>query len=139
MTTENTALTIQYRDGANYKTRSTIVLEGRLTPDLFQRLKASLDEGEYFVPQQIGLKNPALNFLEHDGFPNADLDHGWCELEEAESDFSDLYPSCLTDSPATSGITVEAFVKACESTSWDPDAELKRLAEIAAGACVESA
>ncbi len=123
----NTVLTVCYRDAANYKTAYELRLSGQFSSEQWDRLKKALDEETGFVPDQVGLDNPAKAFVGYDSFPNEELDHGWCELPEAEGDYEDLYPCCAIKASTPARMSVEEFVAACEATTWDPLAEYERL------------
>lgn len=71
-----TAIPVMYRDGHNYKKSRTLLFAGAITPEQTELLRASLDEGVYFIPTQVGLRH-----LGHamESFPN-DADHSWHEL-----------------------------------------------------------
>lgn len=125
----NTQLTILYRDADNYKATEPFILKGRMTEKLFNQL---VEEGEDFVANELGLKNPALQFSGYDFFPNVETDHGVNTLEEVEMGFDYVKQYCFTNKPPTTGMTVEKFVEAYISSAKDYDAEFKRLCEKAA-------
>lgn len=56
----NTQLNYFYRDGCNYKVYNTCVIEGEMTDALFERIRASLYEGEYFAPDIVGLPGQTM-------------------------------------------------------------------------------
>jgi hypothetical protein len=77
----NTKLTYLYRDGSNYKQWDDVVLAGAVDPEMIRR---HLWEGNFFIPQAVGL--PALQdrfAAQGYGFPNED-DHVWHEIESVE-------------------------------------------------------
>ncbi|MFZ5507335.1 MAG: hypothetical protein ACOY7P_17760, partial [Pseudomonadota bacterium] len=70
-----------YRDAGNYKTWCSVLLAGRAAPIDTEIVKASLDRGEFFIAEQIGL--PAA-YRKADGamhVPTED-DHVWHEFSE---------------------------------------------------------
>lgn len=73
-----TIIPVQYRDAANYKTRARIVLDGAITGSQIEAVRAALDEGEYYVPGQLGMDH--LGTGAWSSFPCED-DHGWHEME----------------------------------------------------------
>lgn len=104
----NTRLDFLYRDAANYKTTSTVVVKGSPTPDLTARLHAALDEGTYFAPELVGLEHPARRdvvFMAR--FPDPDDDHPFVEL--------DADGITATARPATDTRTLSELVAAFEA------------------------
>lgn len=75
---ENTIISFLYRDSANYKTSNTVCINGVITQEQIDRILACLDEGEYFIPERVGLEAERWN--EYD----PQLDHPWCELGPAD-------------------------------------------------------
>lgn len=51
----NTRILIGYRDASNYKAGRDVVLAGRLTPEQLAAMTASLQDGEFLIPSQVGL------------------------------------------------------------------------------------
>ncbi|HAS6097065.1 MULTISPECIES: hypothetical protein [Vibrio] len=126
---KNTKLTVLYRDADNYKAINQFILEGRMTEAQFNKLAG---EGEDFVANELGLKNPALQFSGYDSFPNVETDHGVNTLEEVEMGFNHVKQHCFTDELPTTDMTVEQFVAAYVESAKDYDAEFQRLCEEAA-------
>ena len=60
-----------YRDAANYKNHSSIVLEGVLTPKQIVEMKELLEDEELFLPLDAGV--PPMYFEETD----SEIDHVW--------------------------------------------------------------
>jgi len=48
-------LSYRYRDAANYKAHGAVLLSGQATGDHHRRLRDSLIDGEYFVPERVGI------------------------------------------------------------------------------------
>jgi len=71
----NTAISYLYRDASNYKVHNHVVVEGILDEQDRKLILDSLDEGLYFIPEQVGL--PA------DKYSGTEDDHPWFELEES--------------------------------------------------------
>ena len=78
--TVNTVIEYMYRDAYNYKQHGDVVVAGH-DDDLIGRLVASLDEGENFLPEEVGLPN-----LRDGGWDthHDDADHVWHEYVDAE-------------------------------------------------------
>ena len=73
-TTTNTEIEYLYRDASNYKTWNAQVLAGTLTSEQKETMIFLLEDGEYFIPEQVGLD------IERPGDINED-DHCYCELD----------------------------------------------------------
>ena len=101
----NTKFSYMYRDGSNYKEGSHAILQGTLTPADITKLKIHLDEGEYFIPSQVGLED-----LQHrmTSFPSDD-DHVWHEVTGVDS----------TEESPTDERTAAAFLKDFLKAKWD--------------------
>jgi hypothetical protein len=112
----NTRIEYLYRDADNYKQFGSVVLRGEITSQERERIKASLDSGEYFIPSQVGLPDLQPKMI---SFPDRDADHVWHELD-VESDIS------FTTEPPTAHLDVHAFVTMFNG-DWDVDAAMKRL------------
>lgn len=97
----NTVLTFMYRDGANYKTHNSAVLDGEMDQSQVLRVLACLDEGEFFIPERVGIRASRWNEY------NEQFDHVWCTLYEG--DMQDV-----TDQPTDCGITPEELVRRFE-------------------------
>lgn len=82
----NTEISYLYRDASNYKQHMTVVLSGVISDEDKQLIKAKLDDGEFFIPSQVGL--PDLQEMMIDGF-DEDEDHVWHELLNIEITASD--------------------------------------------------
>jgi hypothetical protein len=113
----NTRITYTYRDASNYKAVDSFVASGEITPEQIARILARLNEGMWFIPSQVSLRDlqPDLQIwdspreLDEDGH-NPD-DHPWHELE------ADGFQ--LTDELADTSLTVKALVDAFEAAQWD--------------------
>ena len=76
----NTIIYYLYRDRSNYKEDEEIILEGTLTPQQIDNIFKKFDNGEFFIPSQVGLDNLQDRMF---NFPTED-DHVWHELEREE-------------------------------------------------------
>lgn len=113
-----------YRDASNYKAREDMLLEGELTPELEARLRPSLIDGEYFIPEKVGLPSLRERLYQYsDGVPTSD-DHLLHELVEIRSATAE---ECVATG---STMSIESLVQQFESTSragwWS---EVDRLVE----------
>ena len=74
-----TAFDYMYRDAGNFKAFGTVILEGALSPADREMLRDRLEEGEYFIAEQIGV--PSLYeqlYRWSDGATSSD--HCWHEF-----------------------------------------------------------
>lgn len=106
------AITYTYRDASNYKQHQTVRLSGTLTPDQIERVRATLDVDDRFIPGQIGIPFYHLG-TGMDAFPGED-DHPWHELDlDGIEEVGDIYAAHMD---------AEKFVAAFESAAsagWD--------------------
>ncbi len=103
---KNTLIEYLYRDADNYKVWNEAVVSGVLTDEEKAQIEGSLSEGEYFLPQQVGL--PEKRFDEE-----TESDHPWFELITIKD----------TNAPTTGALTakelLENFLKAKDC--WEPN------------------
>jgi hypothetical protein len=82
----HTLLSYRYRDASNFKANGEVLLSGELTTELRRRLQASLLDGEYFIPEKVGLPSLREKLYQYsEGNPTDDdhLLHEFVELREA--------------------------------------------------------
>lgn len=121
----NTRLTLFYRDAANYKAHETVVLAGCFTPEQVEAIRAKFDDGEFIIPCQVGLPNPAAQFQGRDDFPNEDLDHVWVQMADfvEESDVDTLLTEIMTDANPTIRLSAaELAASFARLEAWDVEA-----------------
>lgn len=130
----NTKLALMYRDASNYKAHRDVVVEGEITEAQIAAIASKLQDGEFFIANQVGLPTPSFQFCGKDGWPSDDLDHVFTTL----TDFSDGNPAVkdlLTDFEPTEDMTITklaALFDAIESPeSWNVGAEWNRMLEAA--------
>ena len=103
----NTQIDFLYRDASNYKKWNTVIVKGKMTDDMIESIIDSLEDGEYFIPEQVGLPVERFeNFTEDD--------HMYCELDK----FGFSY---VADAP-TEDLDIETLCnrfKECKG-KWDP-------------------
>jgi hypothetical protein len=123
----NTKLNLLYRDASNYKDSKEVVLAGEITAEQIAVLGSKLDEGEYFIAEQVGLPTPSFEYRGKDGWPNEDLDHVFTTL----TDFSEGLPeatSMLTDEEPTEEIDIDDLVARFATVeSWGVETEWARM------------
>ena len=104
----NTCWSYLYRDASNYKIHQDVVTAGPLPADAVAAVFRSLDDGEYFIPDNVGF--PAPRPEEEDPL----IDHPWYELRDVEA----------TEEEPTLEITTEQAVRAfkeCKNNWCPPD------------------
>ena len=86
----NTEVSYMYRDGANWKTRSSVVLKGAISPEQEKRIWENLVDELLFIPEAIGLLSLSPETWGSD-------DHPWHELtklklteKDPNQEFSDM-------------------------------------------------
>jgi hypothetical protein len=94
-----------YRDTSNYKKYARVVFAGHLTSDEKASIVNELDQGMFFIPEQVDLSNPREEFENH-----YDDDHVWNEV----LDIAD------TDDAPTDGRSITEFCDELRAVTWDP-------------------
>ena len=71
----------RYRDAGNWKTEGAVILSGPIDTASAHAIRKTLDAGELFIPEQVGLE-PLQNqhFLAHNSDPDDDMDHALHEF-----------------------------------------------------------
>lgn len=72
-----TEFAVMYRDGDNYKRHATITVGGEFTAEQIVSLRATLDQGEFYAPKNVGLPH----LLDESDWSAGDADHCWHELD----------------------------------------------------------
>jgi hypothetical protein len=106
----NTRLHYLYRDGSNYKTGADVVLAGNLSTEQIDAIVAKLDDGEHFIPSQVGLIDLQPNLQVWDTKPSED-DHAWHALERDDIE-------ATADAPTTE-LTAAELAAAFAAVEWD--------------------
>ena len=102
----NTKIEYMYRDASNYKTFNEAILKGSLSDKEKREIISTLFDGEYFIPEQVGLE--ADRFDEY-----TDDDHSLCEL--SYEDFTE------TDEAPTIDMTAKELYRKFIETNGDWD------------------
>lgn len=106
----NTRISYLYRDASNYKQHNEVIVSGTFTEEQIDTIIGCLDEGEYFIPRQIGF--PEIRFGEI-----TEDDHCWFELSRDCFEETDAKP----DIEMLPEEVVEKFVESVGK--WD-DSEM---------------
>lgn len=87
----NTRFSYMYRDASNYKTGAELVLAGEVKPADRELIAERLDQGEWFIPSQVGLRDLQRDF-NVEGALYED-DHVWHELDVHDIEPVDAAPT----------------------------------------------
>ncbi len=117
-----TVIPVIYQDTNGIRTHGELRLDGVLTTEHAQALKAALFDGRDFVPGQLGLSHYGAS--ESRTFPGPN-DHGWHNLLIDDATVVDEADRCWSGAgaPEFAG-TPEQFLtklRAAASSGWVPD------------------
>ena len=107
----NTSFYYQYRDASNYKQDITVILAGSLTQSQIEEIMKTREDGEYFIPSQVGLNDLQCHMI--DGGDTED-DHVWHEMEGNAFTNTDKEPTTTM----TSEQLYQNF-KVIKASEWD--------------------
>jgi len=105
----NTIISYLYRDASNYKVFNEAIVTGKLTLEQIAEILDTLQDGENFIPHQVGLPEKKFDTVTED-------DHPWFELHE------DAFS--VTEAAPTVDITADELYRTfldCKDR-WNPDA-----------------
>ena len=74
----NTKISFMYRDADNYKFFYSSIVNGEISKEQIETIISCLDEGEYFIPELVGLPCDYVSGYDFD----EQSDHAFCELNE---------------------------------------------------------
>lgn len=101
-----------YRDAANYKAWGSLLLQGQVTPEQLQQLKARLESGEFFIAEQIGIPTLYEALWQQNSGPTAH-DHVW-------HSFDSLRPASADEANEPFWGSVAALLsRFARITTWD--------------------
>lgn len=103
----NTRVHYLYRDAENNKVQNAYVVKGIVTENQQAAILDSLNKGEFFIPEKVGLDG------ERFGDFDPEIDHPWFELDEDSFEATNDKP----DTEMTAEELVEQFV-ACKDC-WE--------------------
>lgn len=111
----NTRIDYLYRDASNYKVFNSEVVSGVFSSADIQEMKTCLSDGEFFIPEQVGLPENRFDSLSDD-------DHIWFELYP-ETDISE------TDAAPTLALSCEDLMRGFRTAkkNWDEIGAMRRL------------
>lgn len=102
----NTRINYLYRDGSNYKAGNTVIFRGEITEAQKKQILSCCDEGELFIPGQVGMPENRFEDITED-------DHPWFELTLDGFELTDAEPDTLRSVDEL----VTAFARA--KNNWD--------------------
>lgn len=108
----NTKFEYMYRDASNYKQFESVVFPGEITDKERDIIQNSLEDGENFIPFQVGLDDLQPRMV---SYPSAD-DHVWHEIESIT----------LVEDKPTQSIDIHMFVEKFKGIEWDVVEAAKR-------------
>jgi len=112
---------VMYRDADNYKEGTTLRFAGELTDELKARLKATLEDGEHYIPTQVGHEHLGHRMA---SWPDQQSDHVFHELDVEEIEQVTALEDRIYDG------SFEDFVKtmeAAKAAGWDVSAAMAEL------------
>ena len=98
----NTEILYSYRDASNYKTHRYEILEGKINNEQIYAIISCLEDGELFIPSQVGLDDLQGELQAHDT-KDWDDDHCWHEINSESFSPTDKEPTC--------SLTIKQLVK----------------------------
>jgi hypothetical protein len=117
MEKKNTKIEYMYRDGSNYKTYREEVLQGELTSLQIAEIKSNLQDGEYFIPSQVGLDDLQAELQKYDS-RDYDDDLSLHEFLEVE---------LVSDTPTIEMTAEEFYNKFVNIRSWNSIGEVGHI------------
>tara|TARA_B100000949_G_scaffold231730_1_gene244446 strand:- start:816 stop:1208 length:393 start_codon:yes stop_codon:yes gene_type:complete len=123
----NTQFNLLYKDINNTKASVTVILAGAITDAQIDAIMDKLDDGMYFIPNQVGLPAPADTLAEHADFPHPEQDHAWTIIKAFHHGDKPTADSMLTQDAPTHSMTIDELVSRIVQVEWDEDAEWERL------------
>lgn len=80
----NTKIEFLYRDASNYKVWNSCVIKGVLSADEVREIIGCLEDGEYFIPEQVGLDSERFSTVTEDDTPWFELCAEWFSATDKE-------------------------------------------------------
>lgn len=111
-----TVVPVMYRDAANNKARGEYRFAGEATVAHRQSLAASLHDGVWFVPDQLGMPHVGRG----EGWREGDEDHAWHELCVEEVEVIDCAADRSTYGPCDTITEFVALMQKAQGIGWQP-------------------
>lgn len=123
-----TLIPVSYSDATNSGAWTDYLLSGSLDEAMLDRLRATLDSGEQFVPTQLGLDHLGAarwDGIDNVGFPDDELDHPWHVLHldrvQVLADDADVIGETV---PVGTPEEFTARMEAARAAGWDDSCNL---------------
>jgi len=112
MSEKNSKFGYMYRDASNYKQFGYVIFSGKPTPKDAGCVIGNLHEGDFFIPEDVGLQSL------QEKFESVSIDdHPWHEIDFRTC--TERSPFELTSEDPTDERSVHQFAKEFAQTSWD--------------------
>ena len=108
----NTEFHYMYRDSSNYKQPGVVTFVGEITDEQRATITAALDEGTYFLADQVGVPNMREAWSTH-----YESDHIWHEFTEF----------LVSEAAPTGDETIADFAARFAGIEWDTEAAERQL------------
>lgn len=112
----NTKITYTYRDYQGIKRHKNVILRGHVG---WANMENSLVPGCLFIPGQVGLPYPQLDWETDDYQFPSEFDHVWCEILPTGFQATSLSP--------TVDLAAEKLIENFNDVQWDEPAAKKEL------------
>lgn len=86
----NTLMRYLYRDASNYKVWNLVVLAGQISEEQKKRIFGCLEDGENFIPRQVGLPEKRFETINEDDGPFFELDTAYAFEDTKEEPTVDI-------------------------------------------------
>jgi len=120
MSPKNSKFRYLYRDASNYKQFGYVVFKGLFNLNDVSSIMSNLHEGEFFIPEDVGLASLQENF------DNASIDdHPWHEIELGVNPVKELF--ALTCEFPTDVRNVHDFAEEFARAKWDEKKAIHKM------------
>lgn len=120
MSGTNSKFKYMYRDASNYKQFGYVIFRGKFAPQDIDRVIGNLHEGDFFIPEHVGLQSL------QEKFESVSIDdHPWHEIDfigEKERSPFELTRECPTDDRS-----VHEFATEFAQAKWDEMKASRRM------------
>lgn len=112
MSGKNSKFKYMYRDASNYKQFGQAIFSGEFTPQDIERVIDNLHEGDFFIPEDVGLQ-PLQEKFESVSID----DHPWHEIDFMTG--TERSPFELTREYPTDARSMHEFAEEFAQAKWD--------------------
>jgi len=112
MSEKNSKFGYMYRDASNYKQFGHSIFSGEFTPQDIDSVIGNLHEGDFFIPEDVGLQSL------QEKFESVSIDdHPWHEIDFRTC--TERSPFELTSEDPTDARNVHEFAEGFAKAKWD--------------------